>query len=341
MAGDWIKFEIGTSDKPEVWAIAQQLNIDPDAVVGKLLRVWSWFDQHTESGNAPSVTKMLLDRVVGVSGFCNAVISADWMIEEGGEILLTNFDRHNGKTAKTRAVTAKRVANFKEGKRNGNDSVNDKGNAVTVSGALPKEDKREDISNTGVLDNPLVDSAHSDQPKKSKTRRPEYPQWFSEIWEIFPPRLGSNDKRRAFQAVNARLTSGFTIDQLKDAALRYRAFAVHTNRINTEFTLQVATFFGPGDHINNPWSIPNATNQPSGRAGGRGLDADDTSWIDPLFESRSPEMGGGGNQSHFPPVEGDFSRLDGSYIGQGTGIGNASPVAPGINRSRDQHPRND
>lgn len=41
MAGDWIKFEIGTSDKPEVRAIAHDLNIDLDAVIGKLLRVWS------------------------------------------------------------------------------------------------------------------------------------------------------------------------------------------------------------------------------------------------------------------------------------------------------------
>ena len=98
MAGDWIKFEIGTPDKPEVWEIAANLEIDPDAVVGKLLRVWSWFDQHTEDGNARSVTKLLLDRLVGVSGFCNAVIATGWMVEEGGELTLPNFDRHNGKS---------------------------------------------------------------------------------------------------------------------------------------------------------------------------------------------------------------------------------------------------
>jgi hypothetical protein len=41
MAGNWIKFDTSTSDKPEVWAIAESLGIDPDAVVGKLLRVCS------------------------------------------------------------------------------------------------------------------------------------------------------------------------------------------------------------------------------------------------------------------------------------------------------------
>lgn len=77
MAGDWIKFEICTPDKAEVWQIADTLSIDPDAVVGKLLRVWIWFDQQTENGNAPSVTKKLLDRSVGVLGFATRAYLQD------------------------------------------------------------------------------------------------------------------------------------------------------------------------------------------------------------------------------------------------------------------------
>ena len=56
MAGDWIKFELTTMDKPEVCQIADVAGIDPDAVVGKLMRVWGWFDQQTEDGNAPSLS---------------------------------------------------------------------------------------------------------------------------------------------------------------------------------------------------------------------------------------------------------------------------------------------
>ncbi len=160
MAGDWIKFEIATSDKPEVWAIAQRLSIDPDAVVGKLLRVWSWFDQHTENGNAPTVTKMLLDRVVGVTGFCDAVISSGWMIESNGEISLPNFDRHNGKTAKNRATTAKRVASFKEKSKESNAGAN----AKVTPAPLPREEKRrEDINNSA--------SPHSAQEKSNRGTR--------------------------------------------------------------------------------------------------------------------------------------------------------------------------
>ena len=132
MAGDWIKFELTTLDKPEVCQIADLADIDPDAVVGKLMRVWGWFDQQTENGNAPSVSKKLLDRLVGVIGFCEHMKSVAWMIELDGVISLPHFERHNGKTAKNRLLTAKRVANHK--------ASNGKGNAANVSGALPKED---------------------------------------------------------------------------------------------------------------------------------------------------------------------------------------------------------
>lgn len=140
MAGDWIKFELITLDKPEVCQIADLAGIDPDAAVGKLLRVWGWFDQQTEDGNAPSVTKKLLDRMVGVSGFCDFMIAVGWMLEtaddEGPFVSLPNFGRHNGETAKKRLLTAKRVASHKA--KGG--TANAKGNAASVSGALPKED---------------------------------------------------------------------------------------------------------------------------------------------------------------------------------------------------------
>jgi hypothetical protein len=151
MAGDWIKFELATPDKPEVWAIASSLSIDPDAVVGKLLRVWGWFDQQTENGNAPSVSKMLLDRLVGVSGFCNAVIEADWMSDDGKVLSLPHFDRHNGKTAKNRALTAKRVAGHKA-------KTNAEGNEKVTQTPLPKEEKRreEKIIKDKATGKPLV-----------------------------------------------------------------------------------------------------------------------------------------------------------------------------------------
>lgn len=126
MAGDWIKFEVATSDKSEVWEIATALNIDPDAVVGKLLRVWAWFDTHTEDGVAPQQTKSMLDRMTGVAGFCDAVIQSGWLQIDAGLLVLPGFEKHNGKTAKLRMNTARRVANHKARKESaeGNAAAN-------------------------------------------------------------------------------------------------------------------------------------------------------------------------------------------------------------------------
>lgn len=174
MAGDWIKVEAATPDKPEVWVIADALGIDPDAVFGKLMRVWIWFDQQSEDGNAPSVSKLLLNRLVGVSDFCDHMIKAGWMTDDGQTIQLPNFDRHNGKTAKNRALTAKRVAKHK-GKGN-DDSV-----TKVTEDALPREEKRrEDINTTSpakaddMPDCPyqkIVDSYHKHCPMMTQVKK--------------------------------------------------------------------------------------------------------------------------------------------------------------------------
>lgn len=140
MAGEWLKFEANTPEKPEVFAITVEMGWDdPDLAVGKLLKVWRWFDQQTIDGNAPNVTLSLLDRISGVSGFAQAMCNVGWLVGTDTGLHLPNFDRHNGKTAKDRCLTAKRVAKHK---------TNATGNAPIVTFALPKEEKRrEELKN--------------------------------------------------------------------------------------------------------------------------------------------------------------------------------------------------
>lgn len=136
MAGDWIKVEIHTPDKPEIYAIAELLGIAPDDVFGKCFRVWAWFDAHTTNGktNGASVSEMLINRIAGVNGFATAMVSVGWLVSDECGLTVAHFDRHNGETAKQRGLTAKRVAKHK-------DKTNDKGNAASVSDALPREEK--------------------------------------------------------------------------------------------------------------------------------------------------------------------------------------------------------
>jgi hypothetical protein len=138
MAGEWLKFDSTLPEKQETLAITVAMGWDdPDLTVGKLMRLFRWFDQHTVDGNAMSVTPALLDRIVGVSGFVSAVAAQKWLIVTDTGICLHHFEYHNGASAKSRALTAKRVATHKS-----NAKANAEGNADTVSDALPREEKR-------------------------------------------------------------------------------------------------------------------------------------------------------------------------------------------------------
>lgn len=109
MAGDWMKIELELPDKPEIHAMSGMLNLDPDCVVGKLIRVWQWFDKHTVDGNAYGVTLSLPDRITGVTGFGEAMMFVGWLEQNDKVLTMPKFDRHTSQSAKKRALTAKRV----------------------------------------------------------------------------------------------------------------------------------------------------------------------------------------------------------------------------------------
>jgi hypothetical protein len=163
MSGDWLKMEVGLPEKPEVWQIAGIVGIDADSVVGKLLKVWRWFDAHTENGNAVGVTYPLVDHVAGVSGFAEAMALCGWLVQDGSILSIPHFDRHNGKTAKNRALTAKRVAKCKE-------NSNARGNEDTVTSALPREEKRREEQKTLSASADAVDenstTGKGDEPRR-------------------------------------------------------------------------------------------------------------------------------------------------------------------------------
>jgi hypothetical protein len=133
MAGDWIKVESVTPEKPEVDMMAEALKLPPDQIVGILIRIWIWADQQTITGNAPSVTKKTLNRHARVPGFATAMENAGWLVQTGHGITFPRFERHNGKTAKRRALTTKRVQTHR----------NESGNAPSVTGALPEKRREE------------------------------------------------------------------------------------------------------------------------------------------------------------------------------------------------------
>jgi hypothetical protein len=180
MAGDWLKMELELSDKPEVHYNAGALNIDPDAVVGKLFRVWCWFNKHTVDGNAHGVTFALVDRCAGVTGFGEAMSFAGWLEQRDKVLHMPHFDYHTSESAKKRALTAKRAANHRK-KSNAESNANS--NAAGVTNALPREEKRRvntkaDAFNPSayLADRGVVDQTVSDWLRLRKAKKAEVTQ---------------------------------------------------------------------------------------------------------------------------------------------------------------------
>lgn len=105
-------------EAPEVLALTEITGLDAFAVIGRLHRVWTWFDKNTIDGHACHVTPVTLtsrlDAWVCHVGFCDALQKVGWMDAESGVVVLPNFDRHNGETAKRRATDAERQRRKRE-----------------------------------------------------------------------------------------------------------------------------------------------------------------------------------------------------------------------------------
>ncbi|BAE74486.1 conserved hypothetical protein [Sodalis glossinidius str. 'morsitans'] len=188
MSSNWIKVEVITPDKPEVCQFAELLDIDPDAALGKLIRLWAWADQQTVDGktkcNAVSVTKNAVDRITFVKGFADALISIGLLIVDDSTLKFPNFERHNGNSSKKRVFTNQRVTKSRKMKLTTPEECNAESVTPAFQKALPEIEREEDIK-----DNPLSSArvrslASGHDPSANNAvldNRPPSPGWFGPI----------------------------------------------------------------------------------------------------------------------------------------------------------------
>ena len=138
----WIKVEHSTPTKPEILRMASILDSDQDAIFGKWMRLWLWLDANSVDGHVDGVAPQHVDALVALKGFSSAAISVGWLsFDETSQILhFPNFDRHNGETAKNRALKAKRQAKYRSGRGASVDSPP----STRPSTEAPPEKRREE-----------------------------------------------------------------------------------------------------------------------------------------------------------------------------------------------------
>jgi len=122
VAGDWIKWSKGLATRREVVLLAAMLRRDRHEVAGRLMVFWEWLDDNVADheidelsldvslciGDSPCE---FVDALVGLPGFAAALASdgVRWLsARSGGRLTVPHFGRHNGTTAKTRALESRK-----------------------------------------------------------------------------------------------------------------------------------------------------------------------------------------------------------------------------------------
>lgn len=116
MAGDWLKVEKATPDKPEVRHIARLCNVSPGDAFAAWFRLWCYLDTVTADGEVRFLTPADCDEFARLPGI-GAALSHDhgcgWIVFHSRGATVANWDRHNGESAKQRANTQLRVAKLR------------------------------------------------------------------------------------------------------------------------------------------------------------------------------------------------------------------------------------
>lgn len=100
--------------------------------------------------------------------------------------------------------------------------------------------------------NPTASSDRAPQPIRDK---PQYPEAFEALWREYPKRTGSNPKRAAFQAWNARLNEGVSHETLIASVQRYAAHIRSRGDSGSQFVMQAKRFLGPNAEYESEWPV--------------------------------------------------------------------------------------
>lgn len=171
MAVEWIKWVKGLAKRPEVLQMAHILNKSRHEVAGLLCEFWEWADENVsvseeDSASAicpgfvriASASNTLVDTLSGADGFAEAMTAVGWLIVRDGSLEFPKFGRHNGKSAKRRALDAERKRTTRA---ESPDSVRDLSASQADKKKTRGEEKREKDSSSknpsGVFVKPTVE----------------------------------------------------------------------------------------------------------------------------------------------------------------------------------------
>jgi len=104
MANDWIKMRVDLIHDTDVEHMSDILGTDVPTVVGWLFVFWSYVDRNSADGTLKSTDRAIDNRTA--PGFAAALRTVGWLKGRDRALEIPNFGRHNGDSAKARALEA-------------------------------------------------------------------------------------------------------------------------------------------------------------------------------------------------------------------------------------------
>lgn len=119
MAGEWIAYDLGLPDKPEVQELIDLTGDPVEVVTFRLLRLWGWAAMNTTDGRARMTVSRLVRTCGADAGFWRAVESVGWLEidETAATVAIPGWDRRFSQAAKSRLQQADRAASHDDRRR--------------------------------------------------------------------------------------------------------------------------------------------------------------------------------------------------------------------------------
>ena len=118
MAVNWLKVETTTPDKKEMLRLGHLCKLSKADTFLAWFQLWAYFDREANDGFVPGMTRSAVDKIAEVPGFAVALEDkdVDWIYVDSTGLTVAEWDIHNGKKAKKRALDAKRKKNYRQKK---------------------------------------------------------------------------------------------------------------------------------------------------------------------------------------------------------------------------------
>lgn len=207
MAGDWIKMRTNLPTNPKVVTLSCALRAHVREIVGACFIVWAIADTHSTDGKLPGYTAEVLDNAVGLPGFMAQMAAVKWAEITPEGVVLKEFSKHNGRTAKRRADSAQRASRYR-------DNPVRKTSREAVTKCAPTEEKRREEKQQ---QQHIAVVAVGLSPEQVQTRAAyiaRKPDWL-------PDGLGWIDPQQAAELADTRLTQA-DVDSVVKAVYRTR-----------------------------------------------------------------------------------------------------------------------